>query len=93
MLESGVQLPDGTDVRVEPLESPQVQAPAAELSPVRTGADLHGSDLIGIWADRTDIGHSREFARRLRKEVTRPSTTRERSLETMVPHESRTHCG
>jgi hypothetical protein len=70
VLEPGVQLPDGTDVSVEPLEVRQVQAPAPpELSPVRTGADLQGSDLIGIWADRTDIGDSREFARRLRKQA------------------------
>ncbi|MCI0640731.1 MAG: hypothetical protein L0Y72_24295 [Gemmataceae bacterium] len=34
---------------------------------VQSGADLATSDLIGIWADRTDITDSREFARRLRQ--------------------------
>ena len=32
-----------------------------------TAADLLASDLVGLWADRTDIGDSREFARRLRE--------------------------
>jgi len=39
------------------------------LPPVRTGKDLVGSDLIGIWADRTDIGDTRECARRLREQA------------------------
>ena len=39
------------------------------LPPVVTGKDLAGSDLIGIWADRTDIGDSREYARRLRQQA------------------------
>jgi hypothetical protein len=30
-----------------------------------SGSDLAGSELIGIWADRTDIVDSREFARQL----------------------------
>jgi hypothetical protein len=34
-----------------------------------TGADLLNSDLVGLWADRTDIGDSREFARRLREKA------------------------
>lgn len=36
-----------------------------------TGVDLLNSDLIGLWADRTDIGDSREFARRLREQAQR----------------------
>jgi hypothetical protein len=35
--------------------------------PIRTAADLLNSELVGLWADRTDIGDSREFARRLRE--------------------------
>jgi hypothetical protein len=31
--------------------------------------DLLQSDLIGIWAERSDIGDSREFARRLRAQA------------------------
>jgi hypothetical protein len=40
--------------------------PCAAARPVLSGADLAGSDLIGVWADRTDIVDSREFARQLR---------------------------
>jgi hypothetical protein len=38
-------------------------------SPVKTGTDLRGSDLIGIWADRADLGSSQEFARGLRRQA------------------------
>jgi hypothetical protein len=34
-----------------------------------SAADLLNSDLVGLWADRTDIGDSREFARRLREKA------------------------
>lgn len=34
-----------------------------------TAADLLASGLVGIWSDRTDIGDSREFARRLRAQA------------------------
>ena len=37
--------------------------------PIRTAADLLESGFVGIWADRTDIGDSREFARKLRYEA------------------------
>jgi hypothetical protein len=41
-----------------------------------TAADLLQSGLVGLWADRGDIGDSREFARRLRREAeTRQGTT------------------
>ena len=53
---------------LQAIESLQPQ-PSASTSPVRTGADLRGSDLIGIWADRTDLGNGREFARRLRHDA------------------------
>lgn len=36
-----------------------------------TAADLLNSDLVGLWADRADIGDSREFARRLREQAQR----------------------
>jgi hypothetical protein len=41
----------------------------AEPRPIATGADLAGSDLFGIWADRDDIGDSQAFARRLREQA------------------------
>ena len=34
-----------------------------------TAADLARSELIGMWADRDDLGDSREFARRLRQQA------------------------
>src|SRR5436309_383819 len=43
-----------------------VQEPSATERPILSGADLAGSDLIGIWADRSDIVDSREFAQQLR---------------------------
>jgi hypothetical protein len=42
---------------------------AGALPPIRTGADLLHSGLIGIWADRTDITDNREFARQLRQQA------------------------
>jgi hypothetical protein len=38
-------------------------------APIRTADDLVRSELVGLWAERTDIGDSREFARRLRSEA------------------------
>lgn len=43
-------------------------APPAER-PVMTMQDLLDSGLVGLWKDRTDIGDSAEFARRLREEA------------------------
>jgi hypothetical protein len=40
--------------------------PAPEKKATLTAADLLQSGLVGMWADRTDIGDTREFARRLR---------------------------
>jgi hypothetical protein len=37
--------------------------------PILTARDLAQSPLVGIWADRTDLGESREFARRLREKA------------------------
>jgi hypothetical protein len=34
-----------------------------------SASDLLQSGLVGMWADRTDIGDSREFARRLREQA------------------------
>jgi len=43
-----------------------LQTGRAAAQPVLSGADLIDSELIGIWADRTDIADSQEFARQLR---------------------------
>ena len=34
-----------------------------------TGKDILNSGFVGLWEDRTDIGDSVEFARRLRKDA------------------------
>ncbi len=34
-----------------------------------TASDLLNSGLVGIWADRMDIGNSLDFARRLREQA------------------------
>ena len=38
-----------------------------------TGSDLLKSGLVGMWAERKDIGDSLEFARELRKEAEKRS--------------------
>ncbi len=38
-------------------------------TPIRTAADLLRSDLVGLWADRDDLGDGREFARRIRRQA------------------------
>jgi hypothetical protein len=40
-----------------------------DVRPILTGADMAKSELVGMWADRDDIGDSREYARRLRREA------------------------
>jgi hypothetical protein len=46
----------------------RVDEPARETEKRPLTADaLLASGLIGLWSDRTDIGDSREFARRLRE--------------------------
>ena len=42
-----------------------------EPKAVLTARDLLKSDLVGLWADRGDLGNSLEFARRLRQEAER----------------------
>ncbi len=37
--------------------------------PIRTAADLAASPLVGLWADRDDIGDCVTFARRLRRQA------------------------
>lgn len=46
-----------------------LKEPEGHPRPIVTEADLAGSDLIGLWSDRTDLGDSRAFARRLRDQA------------------------
>lgn len=43
--------------------------PSLEPKRRMTARDLLQSDLVGIWADRNDIGDSVEYARDLRRKV------------------------
>jgi hypothetical protein len=43
--------------------------PSSAKARTMSAADFLHSDLVGMWADRTDIGDSREFARRLREQA------------------------
>ena len=60
-----IQLP--TDVPVGPIEL-VVQIPVNGDAKIRTFGDLLRSPAFGIWANRTDIGDTLDFARRLRDE-------------------------
>jgi hypothetical protein len=53
---------------IETLRPDDESAGEAEKRPV-TAADLLASGLVGLWSDRSDIGDSREFARRLREQA------------------------
>ena len=41
--------------------------PTTTDQPIITGTDLAGSDLIGVWAERTDVKDGLDFARQLRQ--------------------------
>lgn len=47
----------------------QVTVEPASKPATISAADLLQSGLVGMWADRTDIADSREYARRLRDEA------------------------
>ena len=46
-----------------------VQAAAVAAKPILRACDLLNSGLVGMWAGRTDVDDSREFARRLREQA------------------------
>jgi hypothetical protein len=46
-----------------------IEALAGRQPATVTAAELARSGLIGMWADREDLGDSREFARRLRQQA------------------------
>jgi hypothetical protein len=39
------------------------------VATIRTAGDLVRSGLVGMWADRDDLGETRDYARRLRHEA------------------------
>jgi hypothetical protein len=46
-----------------------LDAPSSSDKAVMTAGDLLQSGLVGLWADRADIGESQQFARRLREQA------------------------
>ena len=54
------------DVPLGPAELVVVIVPEAMPEKLGTAGDLQRSPLFGIWKDRTDIGDSVEYARKLR---------------------------
>ena len=54
------------DVTLGPAEVVVVIVPEAMPEKRGTAGDLLRSPLLGIWKDRTDIGNSVEYARKLR---------------------------
>jgi hypothetical protein len=61
------------DVPSGPAEVVLVIAPDIQPEQGLTAGDLLRSPLCGIWKDRTDIGDSLAYARRLRTEAERRS--------------------
>jgi hypothetical protein len=53
---------------IEDLETSHATAKSLK-APFVKGIDLRNSDLIGIWADRNDLGPDREFADKLRRQA------------------------
>jgi hypothetical protein len=51
------------------IQSLQPDVSRASEKKTLTAADLLESGLVGMWADRIDMGDSREFARRLREQA------------------------
>ncbi|MGC1377256.1 MAG: hypothetical protein WA821_13585 [Anaerolineales bacterium] len=60
----------GSTAEVIVLVDEEVQEPVKKPM---TGKDLLDSGLVGLWADRTDIGDSLEFAQALRAQAERRS--------------------
>jgi hypothetical protein len=61
------------DIPPGPAEVVLVIAPDNQPKRGLTAGDLLRSPLYGIWKDRTDIGDSLEYARKLRTEAERRS--------------------
>ena len=66
--ERKVEIEFPNDVPIGPAEIVVVVSPRTAAA-VSTFGDLLHSEFFGMWRDRTDIGDSSEFARRLRAEA------------------------
>ena len=65
------ELIPGTLAEVIVLVDPSAGDQATAGMRVMTAGDLLESGLVGMWGDRTDIGDSVQFARRLREQAER----------------------
>ncbi len=64
-----LDLPVGMEEAGREVQVTVEPAPPAGKQRTMSASDLLHSGLVGMWADRTDIGDSREFARRLREQA------------------------
>lgn len=64
-----LDLPVGAEEAGKEVQVTVEPAPSAGKQRAMSASDLLHSGLVGMWADRTDIGDSREFARRLREQA------------------------
>lgn len=70
-----LQIPLPDDVPIGPAEVVVVIASSqpAQISQRATAADMAISSLFGLWANRTDLGDSLSYARKLRSQAERRS--------------------
>lgn len=64
-----LDLPVGMEDAGKEVQITVEPAPSAGKPRMMSASDLLHSGLVGMWADRTDLGDSREFARRLREQA------------------------
>ncbi|HEY7423653.1 MAG TPA: hypothetical protein VH682_05355 [Gemmataceae bacterium] len=64
-----LDLPVGLEEAGKEVQITVEPVPPAGKQRTMSAADLLHSGLVGMWADRMDIGDSREFARRLREQA------------------------
>ncbi|MGF1506033.1 MAG: hypothetical protein ACFB51_13020 [Anaerolineae bacterium] len=57
------QLPDGAEVEMTVVDQPDNPAAIRGI----TGAEMLASGIVGLWADRDDIGDTVAFAEELRR--------------------------
>lgn len=64
-----LDLPVGEEEAGKEVQVTVEPAPCAGKPQAMTASDLLHSGLVGMWAGRTDLGDSRQFARRLREQA------------------------
>jgi hypothetical protein len=60
------QLPAGSEAEVIVITETEVEGNKDSFEELITAADVLGSDLPGLWKERSDIKHGLEFAKQLR---------------------------